>query len=359
MIAEDREAQEQLEAVAMWVVQCERSGDSYPPGFQGWLELPTERRAIHEAFWEMWKLLDGLDPERKIDVSALIARAKEGQPEPPPREAADEVTPTERSPVGTSWQLAGAVTVAAAVVVAWAGLLTPGTHTYETGFGEQRSLKLTDGSVVHLNINSKLEVRYSDKERYVSLLSGEAQFVVEQVASRPFRVQVGPAVVQVLGTRFDIYRQALSQEAIRTTISVIAGEVSVLLPDRNGTKANVDHRQYAPPPGVDTQKLVAGEQLSFDSDGGFEKVENPDLANVALWPLRRLAFNQTPLLEVAREFNRYNTIQIEVEGEALRSRRINGRYSVDHPDSLIAALQSDDSKITVTRQADRVILRSN
>ncbi len=91
-----------------------------------------------------------------------------------------------------------------------------------TSLGEQRFFKLDDGSVLYLNTQSRVEVRYSRAARVVRLIEGEAMFTVEHDAARPFRVMAGPTVIQAVGTRFNVYRTRLS-----TTVSVVEGVVKI------------------------------------------------------------------------------------------------------------------------------------
>ena len=45
--------------------------------------------------------------------------------------------------------------------------------------------ELSDGSTVHLNINSVIEISYSADERMVDLISGEVLFNLRKDKSRP------------------------------------------------------------------------------------------------------------------------------------------------------------------------------
>ncbi len=65
---------------------------------------------------------------------------------------------------------------------------------YTTPTGEQRSIKLADGSFVYLNTQSRVEVRFTEQARDIHPTQGEALFVVAHEAARPFRVLAGNAV---------------------------------------------------------------------------------------------------------------------------------------------------------------------
>ncbi len=70
-------------------------------------------------------------------------------------------------------------TLAALFLVALMGATTwysLDRNTYATDIGEQRSIDLADGSTVQLNSRSRIRVRYTDGQRDVDLLEGQALF---------------------------------------------------------------------------------------------------------------------------------------------------------------------------------------
>lgn len=91
-------------------------------------------------------------------------------------------------------------------------------HTISTPRGGQFRITLSDGSRVWLNAASSLRfpVAFPSGAREVQV-SGQAYFEVAPDKGRPFRVSVGDAQVEVLGTRFDIMSYADEAE-LRTTL---------------------------------------------------------------------------------------------------------------------------------------------
>lgn len=78
-------------------------------------------------------------------------------------------------------------------------------HTLVIPRGGEHIIKLADGSVVHLNSDSRLRypVAFGQGARNVEL-EGEAFFEVAKDAARPFTVTVGGMQLRVTGTRFNI-----------------------------------------------------------------------------------------------------------------------------------------------------------
>src|SRR5258708_7733978 len=72
-----------------------------------------------------------------------------------------------------------------------------------TQHGEQLTQRLADNSVLHLNTDSAVTIRYTNNKRLAILKSGEADFEVAHEAPRAFRVQTETAEVIDLSTKFD------------------------------------------------------------------------------------------------------------------------------------------------------------
>ena len=93
---------------------------------------------------------------------------------------------------------------------------------FETGHGEQLTRRLADNSILHLNTDSAVTVRYGKNERLVTLTSGQADFEVAHEPGRAFRVIAGPAEVIDLSTKFDVRLEQGS-----TVVTVVEGQVNV------------------------------------------------------------------------------------------------------------------------------------
>lgn len=227
-----------------------------------------------------------------------------------------------------TWRIAG-VAAALATIALGTTLYFQGSRPeleFVTAPGEQRTVKLPDGSLVRLNTRSRLNVRYSSDLRQAVLLEGEALFTVERDLKRPFQVDAGGARVRVLGTAFNVYRRPE-----RVEIAVVEGRVEVFAtPTQGSVKAS----------GVQTPRrltLDAGEEAHV-SESDVAKVAAPGVPDAVAWQQRRLVFRNTPLADVATEFNRYNQGQLRIEGKELQARPLTGIFSADHPQSLILYL---------------------
>ncbi|HEU4625440.1 MAG TPA: FecR domain-containing protein [Steroidobacteraceae bacterium] len=327
------------EEAAHWLVELEEPGTEVLGRFAAWLE--SSPRHIEEFLMAaaVWKEFDHFDAERRLDIEQLLATARSNVR---PLGASATTEPVARG----RWRptrvavLAG---IAAAAVLGLALWLYAGgsPQTYATTRGEQRALKLEDGSVVYLNTQSRVEVMYSKTARTIRLLEGEAMFNVEQDAIRPFRVMSGPAVIQAIGTRFNVYRSDAG-----ATVTVVEGVVQISPNTSAASRPTVASRAGEPqgaPTGVlsGPERLAAGEQARVSPRGEVVKRSVADLTQVVAWRERRLVFRGDSLDDVATEFNRYNTLQIHVEGAAVAAKQITGVFDADDPRSLLQFLERD------------------
>lgn len=116
----------------------------------------------------------------------------------------------------------------------WSGASSATHARYETRRGEQIDVALADGSRLHLDGATRLDVTMDGAQRIVDLRHGQAYFDVAHEAKRPFIVRAGGASTQVLGTAFNVeiersgvrlgvYRGAVRFSGSRDAVVVRAG----------------------------------------------------------------------------------------------------------------------------------------
>jgi transmembrane sensor len=221
---------------------------------------------------------------------------------------------------------------------------------YATDIGEQRSVLLDDGSLVTLNTDSRIEVKYNDHRRFVRLVRGEALFNVAHERERPFDVDTGNAVVRAVGTQFNVDRRA-----DRTTVSVVEGKVQVIaepsaspaLPAPGGAAAKEQS---------ESEFLAASERLVLTESGMGEPEPIANLAPVTAWTQRQLVFENQSLGEVAEEFNRYNRQHILIQSAQLRTQQVTGVFQANDSASFLAFIaRVPGVRVTTTEQGHHLV----
>jgi transmembrane sensor len=361
------------EEAAEWLVDL-RVGDMDAAAHKqldAWFrESPHHIRAFLElsAFWEE---TEGAELDHDNSTESLIARAR----------ASTNVVTLEREGVAARRQGAssshrrssnkpdvGIVTLArflswrsavlASVVLAFLGfglvaLKVYGDTDYATGTGEQRTVRLTDGSTIELNSRSRVRVLFSERERDVELVEGQSLFRVAKDHARPFVVRSAGTRVRAVGTQFDVYRKPSG-----TQVTVVEGRVAVFAPrppktrsegeiESSSTEALSSNEERlraqltaARSMGEAPAVLVStGEQVTVTN----QEVPEPhraDLRAATAWTQRELVFDMTPLGEVVQEFNRYNTRKLVISDPALAELHVTGVFSSTDPASLLRFLRA-------------------
>lgn len=242
-----------------------------------------------------------------------------------------------------SWGARGIAAAAALVIIVVVGVTSSlprlqDQRRYLSGRGELRSIALPDGSIVTLNTQSDIRLRYSSGARTVELLSGEALFRVAKRANLPFRVLVGDSVVQAIGTEFNIDRSAE-----RPLVTVVEGRVSI-------HPSSASQQENSP------VLLSAGEQLSVAPGAQVRRLAPIQISRVTTWTQRRLVFDQAPVSEVVRQLNRYNKAQLSVTDTALARRSVTGTFESSDPDSFVQFLEQQGGVSVRVRQDRSLVL---
>ena len=312
--------------------------------FIEWLRRSPEHIHAYLEISGVWAELPSSDPEGKIDIASLITRARNeadvvalspGAP-PPPHVPSLADSPVYRPrPRRAVLAMAALALLAAVIVRLWDSDFT---GAYATGIGEQRTIQLTDGSTVELNARSSVRVHLTAHQRDVTLLEGQALFRVAKDRHRPFVVRAGDAQVRAVGTEFDVYKKQIA-----TVVTVVEGRVETYEASGNAGAAPI--------------VLSAGEQLTV-LPHTVTKPTRTDTSVATAWVQRRLMFEETPLSDVAEEFNRYNRRPLTIDDRELQKVKISGVYSSTDPASLINFLRSQASiQVIETENQVRVVRR--
>ncbi len=172
-------------------------------------------------------------------------------------------------------------------------------NTMTTPRGRQFNVQLPDGTQVWLNAASSITypTAFTGNERNVSI-TGEVYFEVAKDKTKPFKVQVGNATVEVLGTHFNI--NAYDDEAnIKTTL--LEGKVRVV----NG--------QWSMANG--TAILKPGEQAVIAGNSPLTIHHSPNLEQVISWKNGLFNFENATLEQVMRQLQRWYNIEVVYTGK--------------------------------------------
>ena len=197
---------------------------------------------------------------------------------------------------------------------------TRNVEYYATQIGEQRALRQKDGSVITLNTDSSIDLRYDGPTVYVQISRGEAHFNMAPTGQRRLVVSVAGIEVIDTATIFDV---RTTEHGARVTVK--EGQVTLAM---------------AHLPDV---ALHQNQQATIDARSDHLNIRVHDIPSREVdrqlsWLQGYLDFQCERLGSAAREFNRYSRTHIDVMDEATRNVQIGGVFSTTDPVTFAEAM---------------------
>ena len=316
------------EAALDWFVRRQDAGFSRgdEAAFQAWLQASPDHRAAFSCWDEDWRALDAIP---KSALAALAAATETATPTPTATPTAAtrrgrpvSIPTARRRFFGPALAVTGVMAVTGgAGLLAWrqwqaAALFR---RSFATRRGQFADLPLPDGSRIELDTATRIEVTYYRHRREVHLLEGQAMFSVVADPARPFRVEVEPLRVTVVGTRFSMRHTPAMAGDDQARVAVEAGRV--LVEARPGAAVGGDRDA-----GISSRVLRGGEQVSSVGDGSLTAVSAVADGGIAPWREFRVAFDNQRLDHALAELGRYREVPLRVQDPAVAALPITGVF---------------------------------
>jgi len=219
------------------------------------------------------------------------------------------------------WAAAAALLIVPAILVIGSSFTGSDAVRYQTMRGEQLVVNLDDGSTVQLNSLSRIEARFDDRVRAVTLFEGEALFTVASDPSRKFLVQTDRGRVEALGTRFNV--RAATDDVV---VTVLEGTVLVSAEDAKPEQAR-------------SEVATRGQQVLVARAGGIQRREAPKLEQVIAWSQGKLIFSGEPLHEAVERVNRHSKHTLLLRDTRLQELPIYGVFNAGDARGFVSALE--------------------
>jgi transmembrane sensor len=313
---------------AAWIARLHGPGRSaaLEAGLRRWLAEDSDHARAFERMTEAWEAATNLsaNPFPRIRVSR-------------------------RAFVPRQW-------ARAAVILLVCAMLVVGAHvwwrnpSYTTGVGEQRVVRLDDGSRVSLNSASRIVVDYRESQRRVRLMQGEAFFEVTHNPDRPFVVSAGDQQVAALGTSFSV-----RYESERLDVVLIEGKVAISgLPSSAApTVRSSEQAGVATLSGALT--LVPGQRLILAA-AAPPRLDTPPIESVTAWRRGEVILEKTRLADAVAEMNRYEQTRLVVDDAGVADLLISGVYRTGDSTGFARAV-AKMYNLSVAQEDDRIYLR--
>lgn len=297
----------QKRLIAEWLVEAENQ-ELYFEWLAEWQsqspQFLPDGQERYEAYLRFMRENPNASPAAENDASAQVAELKTIQ--------------THRRP----WLLAAA-SVLLLGMTAWLGRDQIIYKTYSTGFGETRSVELSDGTKVILNANTAMRVPrfgFGEDTREVKL-NGEAFFnVTHTVDNKRFMVKTEENFeVMVLGTEFSVYTRQKGGKVL-----LKKGKVHVLFSEGQHKKELV---------------MKPGDLITMEKSAARAVLkQNADTQKLTAWTGNRFVFDRTPLSEVASQLQEHYGIRVEIKDHRFANRTVSGTFQPESGEELLALL---------------------
>ncbi|WP_183165148.1 FecR domain-containing protein [Azomonas macrocytogenes] len=185
---------------------------------------------------------------------------------------------------------------------------------HRTGTGERRRLRLEDGTELHLNTDTALDLHFDAEQRLIHLYHGEILVVSGAdpgaPSRRPLRVRTRHRRFQAIGTRFIV---RLNEDA--TLLSVEQGAVAI----------------DAIPP----QRVETGQRYRVTQDEAT--LLAPPAMDPSAWSQGLIVTRDMRLADFIAEISRYRTGYLGC-ADSVADLRLSGVYRLEDTDQLLTLL---------------------
>ncbi len=196
--------------------------------------------------------------------------------------------------------------------------------TLESNVGERKRFELPDGGSIVLNTATRARLVYRPRNRDVTLLNGEAAFVVKYDPERPFVVSAGARAFEVQGADARFNLRKISGDKLELT--VLEGEVL----------ARASRVPDDVPPALLRAKVEFGEHRFGTLEGGTVGIgwqsawtlSSKEIERRLAWQSGRVIFESEPVADALREMERYNASRFVLEDSGLGTLRLTGAFNV-------------------------------
>ena len=218
-------------------------------------------------------------------------------------------------------------------------------YPYSTATGEQKTVTLSDGSILKMNVSSSISVCMSQRYRRVEMNNGEVFFTVKPDSGRPFEVHTSKGLVRVIGTAFNV-----RDRKGRVAVDVDHGKVKVW----NAPKGSGEMR-------VRALTLLSGQGANINSNGRLAPVRTSNIQQVLAWQQQQAVFKNTPISSVLQELALYHNVNIKLARKDLGQKKVTGTFDMHNLEQTLriivtaAYLQiKKDNKGTITLSGEPV-----
>lgn len=198
-------------------------------------------------------------------------------------------------------------------------------------------LTLSDGTVVHLNYNTRIiyPEKFVGDTREV-ILSGDAYFMVAHDDSHPFIVHTSNGTVKVYGTEFMVETNGKDGS---THVALVKGSVGVT--PNKGTE----------------QIMRPGQLATINAQNGQCSLQKVDTYPYVAWNTGTFSFNNANLEDVMDILSRWYNVDVAFANDKRKQEKLYGDFDrYESLDNILSAIQKSTG-IHIERVKNKLIIK--
>lgn len=304
---------------------------------KSWLKANPEHSVIFDEYKSTWNLMDKVKDVANINLEKEWSKQKNFSN----IENGTFISAKELAESKFQWSFSKIAAVFVVLILSAATIyyiLPQFTQEKIASNTEIRQIILPDGSEVTLNINSKIKypTKFDQKERKVHI-EGEAFFDVTKNPEVPFKINTGEAVIEVLGTSFNVSAYNTYEE-----VEVVVTEGTVAL----SSLENPQNRII----------LNSGAKGIYNHSNNYLLKETNSDRNFLAWKTGKIVFENDSLSMVLNTISRIYNKRIILNNKDLGQCTLTVTFEKQSLESVLNVIEStlnleliaEDETITVT-----------
>jgi transmembrane sensor len=166
----------------------------------------------------------------------------------------------------------------------------------ESQYTVQKNIILPDNTIVSLDAQTKMEIKYFNDKRIVTLLKGTVFFDIGEDKNRPFIIYAKRNIIEDIGTRFEVNLQDNF-----TNVKVKEGVVKI---SRISNENKDLESLYV---------LRKEDSVTLNKYGKISSIKKIPLNKIAIWEDDNIVFDDTPLIDAINKFLKYTSKKVELD----------------------------------------------
>lgn len=297
---------------SLWLIeQKEGLSQNRQKEFEKWLEDEQNKKSYKELK-NVEQKISFIDENLKAKLRTQLHKELE-----------EELNQEEK----TSFSIRPYLLVASFLIIAFVGFFSLSnnkevlyTKTLQSNYKVQKNYILPDKTKVSLDAKTKIEIKFYDNKREITLLSGNVVFDVGKDKNRPLTIYTKKNTIQDIGTIFEV---RLKDEI--STVKVKEGIVKVGKIYNENKDSKILYI------------LKEKDSVTLNKEGNITKIKKIPLEEIAIWQQNNIHFNETPLNKAINEFLNYTQQKVQLD-KNIQNIQVTGNFKNDELERFINSL---------------------